>query len=235
MPGCTADEAIAAVVAANAALPQPHPLCIKSDDSDFWQLRAYDTITSSSRSSSSSSSASSSSLQDELQQRRELQQQQQQDASSQEDCQIEHSQQQQQQQHAGESYERQQKHQQLQQQQWLFQCGIKWALCCSAVTMPRQHLHKCALLGKGREDLLQCGTAFGPIPAGLTVIDAAGTPVEGQARPEDGLYLQQFAAFDAAVRSGAVWGVELSALLEWLQQFRPQVGGMCACMRGGGL
>jgi hypothetical protein len=97
-------------------------------------------------------------------------------------------------------------------------------MCCSAQSMPRHHLHKCALLGKGREDLLQCGTAYGHIPAGLTVIDAAGTPVEGQARPGDSLYMQQYAAFNAAVRAGSVWGKELPDLLEWLQQFRQQVG-----------
>ncbi|WIA39147.1 hypothetical protein OEZ86_005275 [Tetradesmus obliquus] len=88
--------------------------------------------------------------------------------------------------------------------------------------MPRHYLHKLALLGKGREDLLQCGTAFGPVPAGVTVTDAVGTSVEGQGRPEDSLYMQQYAGFDAAVRAQAAWDMELPVLLEWLQQFKQQ-------------
>lgn len=210
VPGCTADEAIAAVVAANAALPQPHPLCIKSDDSDFWQLEWHGRH--SSRSSCSTCSAME-------------QQQQQADADASEDDERQDSQsdhdQQQQDTEISDDLDRD-RHQQ-QQQQWLFQCGIKWALCCSADTMPRHHLHKCALLGKGREDLLQCGTAFGAVPAGLTLEDAAGTPVQGQARPGDAAYLRQCAAFDDAVRGEAAWSLQLPELLAWLHQFRHQV------------
>jgi hypothetical protein len=158
-----------------------------------------------------------------------LQQQGQGDTSEdgeQQDSQVEcNSLQQQQQQHSPEPDDssEQQQDQQQQQQQWLLQCGIKWAICCRADTMPRHHLHKCALLGKGREDLLQCGTAFGPVPDGLSVEDAAGTLVQGQARPGDERYLQQYAAFDAAVRGEAAWSLELQELLEWLQQFSHQV------------
>ncbi|KAF6257113.1 hypothetical protein COO60DRAFT_1640213 [Scenedesmus sp. NREL 46B-D3] len=209
VPGCTADEAIAAVVAANAALPQPHPVCIKSDDSDFWQLEWHGRH--SSRSSCSTCSAME-------------QQQQQADADASEDDERQDSQsdhdQQQQDTEISDDLDRD-RHQQ-QQQQWLFQCGIKWALCCSADTMPRHHLHKCALLGKGREDLLQCGTAFGAVPAGLTLEDAAGTPVQGQARPGDAAYLRQCAAFDDAVRGEAAWSLQLPELLAWLHQFRHQ-------------
>jgi hypothetical protein len=229
LPGCTADESIAAVVAANAALGQPHPLCIKSDDSDFWQLRGYDNSNSCRSGSSSECPHQNQCQQEQL----DLQQQGQDDTSEdaeQQDSQAERSSQQQQQQQQQQShepdgsFEQQQNQQNDQQQQWMYQCGIKWALCCSADTMPRHHLHKCALLGKGREDLLQCGTAFGPVPDGLTVEDAAGTLVQGQARPGDEVYLQQYAAFDAAVRGEAAWSMDLPELLEWLQQFTHQVG-----------
>lgn len=41
IPGTTADEAIAAVAHANAASSNPVNICIKSDDTDFWQLSRY--------------------------------------------------------------------------------------------------------------------------------------------------------------------------------------------------
>lgn len=217
VPGCIADEAIAALVHANAALQQPHPMCIKSDDSDFWQLRSYNssssricssggvsnggsgnTITSSSSSSGDGDkgpAAEASGCPDT-------------DAAGSQDNSGSSS-------NSG-SY-----------RQWPFHCGIQWDFQLSGANIPSHHLKRCAILGKGREELTHYGTVFGPVPAGLQVADAAGTEVVGQQRPGDALYREQFAAFDAAARSEEPWKMEVPAILEWLQQYRHQVGVKC--------
>ncbi|KAF8064598.1 rnaseh2b [Scenedesmus sp. PABB004] len=89
---------------------------------------------------------------------------------------------------------------------------------------PAAHHARCAFLGKGRADLLACGSAFGPPPAGVEAEDAVGTRVAGAARAGEIVYASQWAAFDAAARAEQPWLLlGLEAQLEWLSRFRDQV------------